>query len=567
MPAQSRAVTRLGHTVQAREQDAEARRPRTEWAARLRRWGAAAWVLAIVGFAALHAWHLRADFPNGSPWVFDWAKYTDEGWYGAAAVRAHLFGHWYLAGDFNTAVAMPVWPFAEWVLFFFTGVTVEAARGLAIGCFVASIALTYLLLRRSGSRSQAGDKELRTPAWVALLGVTLAVTSPYLYCFDRLAILEPLETTLLLAMLNMVVRLPGLSRPVMSSIGIGLLFALTLLTKTNAFFLAPAVGWAMVVPLWDRRKVALRCALVAGCTAAVAYGAWMAVVERAGLMRDYNYFFFSANDYMKPTEFYWPVVAFWWSLHGMLWVDHSLVLLAGALALGAAIAWRTGWGRGMRHDPVFGAAVLGILGMVLFMTLRNHPQPRYFTVPAFFVCIIVALGAGTLTERAGRERRLGWIAVAAAVAAAGVHGVETIGYATHPEYTWVNAATQLTQYIDTHPNGKRLMVATSGDEITLITHLPAICDELRTDDLAANIERYEPGWFSSWNDIDPNTLAKLHTRYSLEQVASFGAFDDPERNVLALFKLHPLTGGKVRDAADPSLSDVLPDDRIEVPVE
>ncbi|MEI9968294.1 MAG: hypothetical protein WDM87_06590 [Terracidiphilus sp.] len=49
--------------------------------------------------------------------MFDWAKFTDEGWYGAAAIRAHLFGHWYLAGDFNSAVALPVWPFVEWVLF------------------------------------------------------------------------------------------------------------------------------------------------------------------------------------------------------------------------------------------------------------------------------------------------------------------------------------------------------------------------------------------------------------------------------------------------------------------
>jgi hypothetical protein len=86
----------------------------------------------------LHAWHLRADFPNGSPWIFDWAKYTDEGWYGNAAIRAHLFGNWYVAGDFNPAVAVPVWPFLEWVLFFFTGVTVEAARGLAVACFFAT---------------------------------------------------------------------------------------------------------------------------------------------------------------------------------------------------------------------------------------------------------------------------------------------------------------------------------------------------------------------------------------------------------------------------------------------
>jgi 4-amino-4-deoxy-L-arabinose transferase-like glycosyltransferase len=512
-------------------------------------------VLAIAGFAALHAVHLRADFPNGSPWLFDWAKYTDEGWYGAAAIRAHLFGNWYLAGDLNTAVALPVWPFVEWVLFFFTGVTVEAARALAVGCFFASLALSYLLLRTTG------------PRWAALLGVTLAVTSPYLYSFSRLAILEPLETTLTLAMLNVAVRLPRMRRPVMGSVAVGVLFALAMLTKTNAAFLAPAVAWAIAAPLRDQRKLALKCVLTAGSAAAVGYGVWIALIARAGLIGDYEFFFLSANSYVKPPEFWWPLAAFWWSLHGMLWVDHSLVLLAAALTLGAAIAWRSGWGRRIGRDPVFGAAILGILGFVLFMTVQNHPQPRYFTVPAFFVCIVVALGVGRITEQAAWARLLGAMAVLAAATAAGVHGLKIIDYARHPQYTWVNAATELTHYIDTHPNGKRLMVSTSGDEISLMTGLPAICDELTTDDLAKRVGRLDPGWFSSWNGVDPSVLADLHTRYSLEQVASFSALDDPERDVLVLFKLHPLPDGKVRDEADPGLSDVLPGDRIDVPVE
>ena len=105
----------------------------THRAIQLRRWGYAVWIAAIAGFALLHAWHLRADFPNGSPWVFDWAKFTDEGWYGNAAIRAHLFGNWYMAGDFNPAVAVPVWPFLEGLLFFFTGVTV-AGRARVGGC-------------------------------------------------------------------------------------------------------------------------------------------------------------------------------------------------------------------------------------------------------------------------------------------------------------------------------------------------------------------------------------------------------------------------------------------------
>lgn len=45
-----------------------------------KRWIYALWLVFIAGFALLHALHLRADFPNHSPWYTDWAKYTDEGW-------------------------------------------------------------------------------------------------------------------------------------------------------------------------------------------------------------------------------------------------------------------------------------------------------------------------------------------------------------------------------------------------------------------------------------------------------------------------------------------------------
>src|ERR1700692_416283 len=161
----------------------------------LKRWGYGIWLVAIVAFAVAHLLHLRADFPNYSPWYSDWAKYTDEGWYGNAAVRAHLFGNWYLPGDFNPAPAVPVWPFLEWVLLFFTGVTVQAARGLAVAFFFANLLLSYLLLRVSG------------PRWAGLLAVTLMATSPFLYCFSRLAILEPMLIAFTLAALNLAVRL------------------------------------------------------------------------------------------------------------------------------------------------------------------------------------------------------------------------------------------------------------------------------------------------------------------------------------------------------------------------
>src|SRR5450755_3663863 len=89
---------------------------------------------AAVVCLGLHFLHLSADFPNNSPWM-DWSKYTDEGWYGDAAIRHFQLGHWYVPGDFNPAVALPVWPFLEALVFAATGVSLTAVRALTVTVF------------------------------------------------------------------------------------------------------------------------------------------------------------------------------------------------------------------------------------------------------------------------------------------------------------------------------------------------------------------------------------------------------------------------------------------------
>jgi hypothetical protein len=404
----------------------------------------AVWLLPICAFSVLHALNLRADFPNHTPWYMDWAKYTDEGWYGNAAVRAHLFGNWYLPGDFNPAAAAPVWPFLEWLLFFVTGVTVQAARGLAVAAFFASLALSYLLLRSRG------------PVWMALLAVTLLATSPFVYCFSRLAILEPALIMLMLAALNVAVRLPALRRPLTASAAIGVMFTLMLLTKATAVFLAPALAWAMILPLLPKRALLARCCGVAAAGCALSLGLWMALVVRLGLLADFKYLFM-VNSYPRPTTLDWPLISLWWSFHGGLWVDHILIPLAGMVVLGALLAWRSRWARALLIDPVFGASVLAVAGYIVFMTYQDHPQPRYFAVVVFFCFFIVAQGAHRMLAAGKRmdseqERQhlsvslAGWLFLGVVAVAVGTNGAITASYAAHPEYTFVNAAERLTRY-------------------------------------------------------------------------------------------------------------------------
>jgi hypothetical protein len=268
-----------------------------------------------------------------------------------------------------------------------------------------------------------------------------------------------------------------------------------------------------------------------------------------------------------------------------LWIDRILVPLAGLLVPGAVLGRHSSWGRKLLLDPVFGSSVLAIAGFVCFMAYQNHPQPRYFAVIAVFCLFVVALAAGALLGEAGPAgesqsgqfhpgqfhpgwaRGFGFGVLALAGMTTCVNGVWTLNCATHPEFSFVEAAEKLTRYIDEHPNGKRLLVSISGDDISLITHLPTLCDDMGTQDLPSKISAYQPGWYAAWNDLDPGTLEDLHTGFSLEQVASFRAFDDPDRNVLVLFKLHPLPGGRRREPSLENLQVQLAEDKFDIPIQ
>ena len=104
-------------------------------------------LLAIAAaLSAARFFHLSADFPNWSPWMQDQAKFTDEGWWASAAVRHALSGHWYVAGDYNPAAALPVWPILLGGLFHFTGVSVVAARAFTVAVSIATLFVVYFLV-------------------------------------------------------------------------------------------------------------------------------------------------------------------------------------------------------------------------------------------------------------------------------------------------------------------------------------------------------------------------------------------------------------------------------------
>jgi len=81
----------------------------------------------------------------------------------------------------------------------------------------------------------------------------------------------------------------------------------------------------------------------------------------------------------------------------------------------------------------------------------------------------------------------------------------------------------------------------SGSELSLMNGVPSICDDFGTMTLPERVESYRPGWFATWNDVEDDKMEALAPLYRLERVAAIRVFDDPERNLLVLYRLDPLS--------------------------
>jgi len=486
-------------------------------------------------FFALHFLHLNADFPNHSPWV-DWSKYTDEGWYGDAAIRHYLSGHWYLKGDFNPAVALPVWPALELLAFRFTGVSAAAARALTLCVFALTLFTFYRLIERH-TRPQARDSG---PALAAPLAVLFLCVSPFFYVFERMAILEPLLVALTaLALLAATHLHPlGFSRKsiktIFPSLALGLLLPAMVLTKTTAIFLLPAVAYLVWARAGYRLRTALRFALLPTIMAIALWLAYILFFVRPNYIEDYQYLF-SANGYTGiELEPYSRVILN--TIADGLWMGRVLFPLFFAV-----VAFALFWRPRLFRNPLVPALLLWTGGYFAFLAYHNNLQPRYYLVAAAPITLLVALGIDCFRQAATPRARAIASTLATLVVLAIVvpDAITQLDFILHPDYTFQAAANSIKRIVLADSTHSHLVLSISGSDLTLMTGLPSIDDDFGTLDLQQRIKLYRPGWYVAWNQIDDDKMDSLTPTYHIERVAAFPAMDDPERNLLILYRLDP----------------------------
>ena len=482
-------------------------------------------------FLVLHFLHLRADFPNLSPWT-DWAKYTDEGWYGDAAIRHYLRGTWHLPGDFNPAAALPVWPLLEALLFRFTGVGIVAARALTVVVFMGIVTCGFVLLRRraDGVLPLSRINLLLTAAAATLL----MAASPYFFVFSRMAVLEPLLVllTLVALLLANAAGSPGPRwRKLVREVTLGIVIALMVGTKTTAIALVPAIAWMLASAFHWRWRPLTRAAGVTGGTVLLLCGSYYVTLIQPRYLQDFRYLF-SANSYTGISADNAKTILLG-ALHDGLWIGHVIYPLF-LVTLGFALL-RPRIGR----DPVFVSLLLWIAGYFAFLVYHANLQPRYYLVIAVPMTLSVVRGA---------QHAIGWRPASALVLAplfAGLVAVDAramLHYTRHPEYTFQDAALQVGRIVEGDPTHSHTVLSISGSDLSLMTGLPSICDDFGTMQLEDRIAAYKPGWFVAWNYVEDDKMEALGRFYRLTRVAEFPAMDDPDRNLMIVYRLDPKQG-------------------------
>ena len=506
-------------------------------------------------FYALHFAHLTADFPGNTAWT-DWSRYTDEGWYSDAAVRHDLLGHWFLPGDFNPAVALPVWPLLEAVVFHFTGVSLTAARALTVVVFGVMLLALYACIKRSERLwGAAPGGSLAAP-----LAVLFLCLSPFFFAFERVAILEPLlaalAVTALLCALHLSPsaherrgsRLGRLWRP-WASIGLGVLLPAMVLTKPTAITLLPAIGFLIFARGGFRLAPAWRLAWPPALLGTALWLGYYLLLARPHFLEDYRYLF-SANDYtgfqMEPLAgvIFRTVADGGW----MGAVLYPLFFAAMAFLFFARPAFF--------RNPLVPSLLLWVAGYFVFLGYHNNLQTRYYLVLAVPVTVLVAMALEELrhapwNSRSGPFRRLTRTVVRAGVVALVLaivlpDAVTSLGFVRCPAYTYLSAAKAIARDVRADPTHSPLILSVSGSDLTLMTDLPSINTEFGTLDLDQRVRAYRPGWYVAWNEVEDDDMKAIAPLYRPVRVAAFPAMNDPDRNLLILYRLEPVRGAAQR---------------------
>lgn len=511
-------------------------------------WLVAAWIAFVVLMLAARFVDLRADYPLDYPtpqarsFLRDGFLYSDEGWYAAGALRWYRTGDWYLAGDLNLAVVLPIQQLMHAVSFTLLGANIEAARTTGLVSLMGACVLTYLLVRR-----------FEAP-WVALLAVSTMAANEFFFAHNRIAIGENPMMLWTTAAALAATYAKGPRAAAFAAMA-GVLLLLGTLTKTPAILLAPFMALGIVALSGWRSMGGWVAGTIFGAIVLGGYLVWQSAMLHY-FPHDVDYFN-AINVRMRAvtSPYAFSVTAYFFFFQ-LAMVDrvYYWFILVGVSSLMLL-------SRSFRNHPL----MLPCLGIVvwwfLVFSLYGNRQFRYFVAIAPAVAILVAVGLRFLWEARAHsplQRVLAW-SVALSFAATMAMGAATIITALcFPRYSTAEAAHWIAATMHRTDAGNNVLLGHTSCTIALYEDLIPLNDLYMTGPLEERLDAFRPRFllaetpvdYAPWvammerTDRDPRSpvrrLEVLRARYRIVELAQLRILRNYSDRDFRFYRLDPL---------------------------
>ena len=443
-------------------------------------------------FLCLRFWHIDADFPLNVTWSA--APFTDEGYYASAAIRFLRTKSWYLAGDFNPIVNMPVGQLIHALVFATIGPSLWAARISGLVAAALSIPCVYLIVRTY--------EDHRT----ALISSLLLASNYVAFAYSRLAVMESLA--LFFALSAILVCAFGIHRRKISFVVLGsILAALAVLTKGSMLFVFPvllAVAFTDASKSFKQRVVYMLIACGVGASIVFAYV--FAVSHYYG--PDYSYFVdinFQARRVSSLVELVRNIISQAYGVRQIGIVFVGISALSIALAIG--LSGFTGRSS-ILSKPIVRICIVYVITYFVSLVPVAYGPSRYFVplIPA--IAILCAVSLKGLEEFI--RGRLGPTILSHApfvlVSIVMASGAYQIGiYLTNLQYSYLTMLKQAASLMsDGRTNGAvpKIFGNLSNTLALEATSIP-INAELGLDNVRSRFEQHSPEFLvTAWDEDD-----------------------------------------------------------------
>lgn len=464
-------------------------------------------------FLIVRFFNLDADFPLGI--TYSGVVFTDEGWYSNAAVRSYIFGSWYLPGDFNPAINMPIGQLLHKVTLYFLGLGLSSVRATSAVAYVLLVAVATLIVWREFGRLAA-----------ALTSLILA-TNFFSFAYSRLAIMELIATFFVFIGIFLALRAHKekfigwlLLASVFISIGI--------LTKTSMVFATPVLAYIVFIRFSGLRERVVFISLLCIVIFFIVYS--YNLYAKNMFFDDYSYFN-SLNVGSRTHKNF------------LSWITHIPSIFYGVKSLGIFFAVFTVVSvlsafvasRKYRTNPIIHVLIFYIFSYLGLISMVSYNPPRYYlpiVVPfaILFVTSCIDLGEGLFCKKIKpKEHKINFNFIYLIFFVSVVGIVSISGYLTKPAYSFLRMSHDIGVIIDRDGFVARRDVVLMGnmaDSVAIEIGVRSINSNLGTASVESRFKKFKPQYLLLHTDEDSLETMVKDQGLSFVNVASWDVYEN-----------------------------------------